>query len=117
MNRIRLRSPVIQFLAALMAKRRNWSEAYEKCEDEGVCRVSGCNLSPTPAHLWHRGMGGGMDAEGIIPLCLSHHTSFDGHALDVLELCTLEEQLYTVRAAGSIERARRRLAPSEYRKT
>lgn len=58
-----------------------------------------------------------MDAEGIIPLCLRHHTAFDRHEFDVLELCTLEEQLYVVRQAGSIERARQRLAPSEYRKT
>lgn len=58
-----------------------------------------------------------MDADGIIPLCLDHHTRFDRHEFDVLELCSLEEQLYCVREAGSIERARQRLAPSEYRKT
>lgn len=107
---------IVKFLP-LETMARDWSEAKAKCEDEGVCRYPGCNAQPTPAHLWHRGMGGGMDAAGIIPLCLAHHTRFDEHQLDVLELCTLEEQLYCVRQAGSIERARQRLVPSEYRRT
>lgn len=96
---------------------RNWAQALVKCEEEGRCRANGCPFPPTPAHLWHRGMGGDMDADGIIPLCLDHHARFDRHEFDILELCSLEEQLYTVRVAGSIERARQRLAPSEYRKT
>lgn len=58
-----------------------------------------------------------MDAANIIPLCVNHHTEFDRHNLDLLHLLTLDEQLYVVQAAGSIERARQRLVPSEYRKT
>lgn len=97
--------------------RRDWSEARTKCEDEGSCRISGCSGSPLqPAHLVHRGMGGDMDADNIIPLCLEHHQEFDRHRLDILHLCSLNEQLSTVRQLGSIERARQRLMPSEYKR-
>lgn len=62
-------------------------------------------------------MGSSNDADEGIPLCLDCHTEFDRHNLDILELLTLDEQLALVRNAGSIERARQRVLPSEYRKT
>lgn len=99
-----------------MAKRRDWSAAEAKCEEEAVCR--NCGGSPVQfAHIWTRGMGSSDSADEGIPLCLACHTGFDRHDLDVLHLLTLDEQLTVVRNAGSIERARQRLLPSEYRRT
>jgi hypothetical protein len=100
--------------------------ARAKVEAEGRCRVCGTNASKCDAaHLWPRSMGGGgFDTPDlVIPLCsrikggTGCHDEFDAHRLDVLEHLTLDEQLATVRAAGSIERARQRLAPSDYTPT
>jgi hypothetical protein len=57
-----------------------------------------------------------MDDRNIIPLCVDCHQKYDRHHLDILHLLTLPEQLYVVQLAGSIERARQRLAPSEYQR-
>lgn len=99
-----------------MAKRRDWSAAEAKCAEEEVCR--NCGGSPVQfAHVWTRGMGSGNDADEGIPLCPTCHTRFDRHQLDVLHLLSLDEQIALVRNAGSIERARQRVLPSEYRRT
>lgn len=96
--------------------RRDWSLAQQKCEDEGVCR--NCQGTPVQfAHIWTRGMGSTNDPDEGIILCLSCHTKFDRHNLDVLHLLTLDEQITLVRNAGSIERARQRVLPSEYKRT
>lgn len=58
-----------------------------------------------------------MESDNIIPLCLNHHTEFDRHNLDILELLSVAEQVCLVREAGGIERARMRVLPSEYRRT
>lgn len=94
--------------------RRDWTEAREKCELEGICRICGA-ASPEPAHLWHRGRGGDMSSNNIVPLCRHHHTEFDSHRLDILAYLLPDEQVELVKQAGSIETARRRVLPSEYR--
>lgn len=97
--------------------RRDWTDAKRKVEAEGVCRNCHSGSTLEPAHLIHRGMGGGMEAENIIPLCRTCHKAFDSHMLDILSLLTLEEQLAAVRNAGGIENARIRLVPSLYRRS
>lgn len=98
--------------------KRDWTEAKKKCVTEGRCRV--CKRAPsqqhplTPAHLVHRGMGGDMSADNIVPLCIVHHSAFDKHKLDILPYLTTDEQVTMVRLSGSIESARRRALPSEY---
>jgi hypothetical protein len=56
-----------------------------------------------------------MTADAIVPLCREHHTAFDAHRIDLLPHLTYAEQAEAVRVIG-IERARERLAPSEYRR-
>lgn len=94
---------------------KSWKDARLKCDAEGSCRACGAPY-PQAAHTWHRGMGGSQDADLILPLCQSCHSRFDAHTLDVLHLLNTEEQVALVRAAGSIERARQRALPSEYRR-
>jgi hypothetical protein len=53
----------------------------------------------------------------IVPLCRKHHRAYDAHELDLLGYLTAEEEAQAVLDAGSIESARRRLCPSEYRRT
>lgn len=95
--------------------KRDWTEAKKKCKEEGVCR--NCKRYSDllqPAHLIHRGMGGSMEADNIIPLCQDCHHAFDSHTLDILGLLSLDEQLAMVRNAGGIENARRRACPGQY---
>jgi 5-methylcytosine-specific restriction endonuclease McrA len=94
-------------------KRRNWQEAHRKVADELYCRV--CDRqADDAAHVVPRSLGGGMTADAVIPLCRGCHTDFDAHRLDLLAHTTYAEQAEAVRVIG-IERARERLAPSEYR--
>lgn len=94
---------------------RDWSAAKEKVEQEGICRNCRTNRLLTPAHLIHRGMGGNMEADNIIPLCIQCHAAYDKHELDILKLLTVDEQIAMVRCAGGIENARIRACPSQYR--
>jgi hypothetical protein len=96
-------------------KRRDWTAAREKCDRESSCRACGMAY-PEAAHIWPRSLGGTQDPDLILPLCRSCHTAFDHHRLDVLSLLTTDEQVALVRAAGSLERARMRVLPSEYRR-
>lgn len=95
--------------------KRDWAAAREKCDREGRCRACG-DPYPEAAHLWPRSMGGGQDADLILPLCRACHELFDAHHIDVLSLLSLDEQLALVRAANGIERARIRALSSEYRR-
>lgn len=93
--------------------------AREKVEREGQCRVCGVHADVCDAaHVWDRGTAGGdfNDPDLIVPLC-SHikggngcHDRYDSHQLDLRPYVTVEESVAAVRAAGSIERARSRLA-------
>lgn len=97
--------------------------AREKVEREERCRV--CHVGPAykleAAHLWprSRGASGFDEPDLIVPLCSTVfggtcHADFDDHRLDLLPFLTLGEQVATVRAAGGLELARRRLAPLAY---
>jgi len=87
---------------------KDWSLAKEKLEEEGCCRYCG-KPYPDPAHIVPRSQGGGQDKESIIPLCRTCHTKYDSGRLDILGICTLDEQLEAVRVLGSIGRAYERL--------
>jgi 5-methylcytosine-specific restriction endonuclease McrA len=93
-------------------KRRNWTAAHQKVQDELYCRV--CDRqADDPAHIVPRSRGGSDEADNILPLCREHHTQFDGHRIDMLEHLTREEQAEAVRLLG-LEDARQRLVPSDY---
>jgi len=100
-----------------MLQHRDWTEAQQKVEQEGKCRNCRRTNMLTPAHLIHRGMGGGMGADNIIPLCIKCHAAFDRHELDILGLLTVDEQVAMVRLAKGIENARKRAWSREYRNT
>lgn len=115
--------------------RRNWTEAREKVEREGHCRVCGAPEEMAKIDAAHviGTSNDAFDLDGtprpskcykvepvrIVPLCGPHpagcHGDYDAHRLDLLALLTKEEQAQAVLDAGSIESARRRLCPSEYR--
>lgn len=57
-----------------------------------------------------------VDPDRIVPLCHKHHRAYDDHELDLLGYLTPEEEAQAVLDAGSLESARRRLCPSEYRR-
>jgi hypothetical protein len=91
--------------------------ARQKVEDEGECRVCGepadrCDA----AHTWDRATAGGDFTEPalVVPLCAKIkggagcHDLYDAHKLDLLPYLRLDEQVAMVKAAGGIERARKR---------
>lgn len=78
--------------------------------EEGRCRV--CADHPVEAaHLWPRSLGakGFDDANLVVALCNRDHTAFDKGELELLPYLTVDEQAALVRAAGGIERARKRV--------
>jgi hypothetical protein len=85
---------------------RDWGAALAKVEREGfrcrVCRIDSSrqNGQVDPAHLIHRSVGGGMDADEIIPLCRPHHDAYDSRDFDLLPYLTRDEQVAAVRVAG-----------------
>lgn len=90
-----------------------------KVEREGQCRVCGAPAAVCDAaHLWDRGTAGGdfNEPDLIVPLCSTIkggggcHDDYDAHRLDLRGYVTIDEAVAAVRAAGSIERARNRLA-------
>lgn len=111
-------------------KRRDWGPGREKVDAEGRCRNPKCARSDRKldaAHLWHRSVGGGMEADLIVPLCgpstddKTCHHAFDAGKLDLLGAITADEEIAVIRAASvdggpGLERARKRLYPSAYRK-
>ena len=92
-------------------KRRDWSAARDKVEAEGRCRVcKSASHGLDSAHVIPRSLApaeSNMSADSIVPLCRICHTAFDAHEFSLLEHLTLDEQLAAVRAAGSLDRARR----------
>ena len=105
--------------------------AREKVEREGRCRVCHGTRGLEAAHLWRRSQGAsGFDnPDEIVPLCnalrgAGCHEAFDAGSLDLLGLLTVDEELAAVRLAfpisgrgSGIERARRVLAPTVYRRS
>lgn len=97
--------------------RRSWTAARQKVDEQG------CRLATTPghhctgqveaAHVIDRSLGGGMQADEIVPLCKAAHSAYDAFELDLLPHLTIDEQVAAVRTLG-IEGARRRTCPSDY---
>lgn len=110
--------------------RRDFSDARNKVEEEGKCRVCGIpDGSYIDGHLVHLeaahvigrkhdevivGPRGGeiltVKPESIIPLCGDCHRQYDSRRLDLLAYLTLPEQVEAVRAAGGIFAANERFA-------
>ena len=113
--------------------RESWQDAIMKVESEGACRVCSLDGEETngrveAAHTIGRkaqdvlctGPRGGeyvyVSPDSIVPLCSYHHRLFDARGLDLLPYLDLDEQEASIRPAGGIEGARKRLVPSDYRK-
>ena len=101
-------------------KRRDWTEARAKVDDEGECRVCGVGQSSVEpleaAHVWPRSLGGTQDPNGIVPLCQRCHGQFDAHHLNLGHVLTTDEQVELVRQCGSLGLAMRRVYPIDYRR-
>lgn len=103
---------------------RDWKDAVAKCEEEGRCRQCGIERGLQVAHTIGRKFDQPregrktlyVDPDAVIPLCVHCHQSFDAGEEGVLEVLTPAEQLYAVKALGTIEAARRRLDPLDYRR-
>ena len=109
-----------------MTVRRDWSEARQKVDEEGRCRV--CLRGDKKLEAAHI-LGRRYDrprVEGsttkvllvhrlsVIPMCSECHYAYDSHRLSILKYLTPEEQVRAVQDAGTIELARRRLDPLDY---
>lgn len=109
-----------------MTVRRDWSDARQKVDAEGRCRV--CLRGDKKLEAAHI-LGRRYDrprVEGsttkvllvhrlsVIPMCSECHYAYDSHRLSILKYLTSEEQVRAVEDAGSIELARRRLDPLDY---
>jgi hypothetical protein len=103
---------------------RDWTDARIKVDLEARCRK--CHAEPPhleAAHLVGRKHDEPhpdgtkrlwVNPGRIVPLCPDCHQLFDSHQLDLLSHLSVEEQLLAVSDCGSLEIARRRLAPSAY---
>lgn len=125
-----------------MALRRDWSDARQKVEDEGRCRLcSATGIKLDAAHLIGRRFdrprveGSStrvlyVHPDSIVPLCANQvvetggearvrvgcHYQYDAGDVSLLSVVTLDEQLRAVQDAGGIELARLRLDRPAYRK-
>lgn len=109
---------------------RDWSEALDKVEEEGRCRVclvpvggvvDGCMVQLEAAHVMGRkydepeyGPRGRktlvVKRESVVPLCRDCHRQYDERRLDLLPFLFLPEQIEAVRVAGGIFAANKRIA-------
>jgi predicted restriction endonuclease len=110
-------------------KRRDWTEARAKVDDEAQCRVCGkhegvryvdangmwSRVRLEAAHLWQRSQGGTENPNNIVPLCQDCHRLLDAHRLNIGHVLTDEENAELTRQAGSIGSAYRRAYPIDYR--
>lgn len=110
-----------------MTVRRDWSDARQKIEAEGRCRV--ClrgDKKLDAAHIIGRRYdrprveGSTTKILWVNPLsvfaaCRDCHFEYDAHRLSILKHLTVEEQIQAVKDAGGIELARRRIDPLDYR--
>jgi hypothetical protein len=112
---------------------RDWKEALEKVGEEGACRACGRSSNLETAHVSGRKFDKPkpgrktlwVDPDDVVPLCgnfayddahhFGCHARYDAHDLDLLPYLRTPEQVKAVQNYGSIELARRRLAPSLYR--
>lgn len=106
--------------------KRIWTDARNKIEQEGWCRLRAlgeCEGRLETAHTIGRAhdrrVGPGVvhvDADDCVPLCTRHHLRYDLGEVDLLPYldplgAPYREQAAAVRHVG-VERARKRLAPS-----
>lgn len=112
-------------------KTKDWSEARDKVEEEGRCRVcsvpdgsvvDGFFVHLEAAHTIGQkrqdevriGPRGGetlvVKRESVVPLCTDCHRSYDERRLDLLPFLFMPEQLDAVKAAGGIALANKRLS-------
>jgi hypothetical protein len=106
-----------------MGPKRDWSDAIEKRDAEGCCRVCGIQRGMEAAHVTGRKHDKPKEGrktlwvnpDSIVPLCPPCHEDYDAHQLDLLKYTFKAEQVKAVEDLGSIELARQRLCPSEYR--
>lgn len=88
--------------------RRDWTQAVEKCREEGACRKCGrSDLPIDPAHVTPRSRGAGVTADEVVPLCRPCHTLYDAGRLELLPVLTTEEQVAAVEHVGIAEAYRR----------
>lgn len=103
---------------------RDWRDSLAKLEAEGRCRVCGVERGLQQAHTVGRTHDAAkpgqktlwVDPDAIIILCQHCHADQGAGDLSILEFMTAAEQLYAVRTLGSIEAARRKLDPLDYRR-
>lgn len=91
-----------------MSTVRDWSGPLAKVEAERRCRNwRECgNRADDPAHTIPRSLGGADRYDSVIPLCRGCHDKAHDHALEVLPLMNIAEQMEAVRVVG-LERAHR----------
>jgi 5-methylcytosine-specific restriction endonuclease McrA len=90
--------------------KRSWTEAREKVDHEGACRVCGRGYWLEAAHVIPRSLGGGQEADATVPLCSTCHAKYDGGRLDLLPVLSYEEQAHAAKTVGLL-RALQRICP------
>jgi hypothetical protein len=97
-------------------KQRDWSDAREKVEREGRCRVCGCRDGLQFAHILGRrydDANGWVDPLHGVPLCggplgrPTCHVLYDERRLDLSGYLTPEELAEAVAMAGEVSAMRR----------
>jgi hypothetical protein len=106
----------------MMGPRRDWSDAREKVEAEGRCRVCGITRGLQAAHITRRSFDAPkpgrktlwVNPDSILPLCPRCHSEYDSHEISILGKLTHPEQLKALGDMGTIEAVRRRTDPLDY---
>jgi len=107
--------------------RRDWSDARQKVDSESACRR--CLRSDVPLEAAHvigrrhdkpRVEGSTtkvlyVHPDSIWPACRDCHQAYDAHEIGIAPFLTAAEQARAVLDAGSLESARRRIDPLDYR--
>lgn len=93
---------------------RDYTDAREKVDAAGCCRVCGDTGDLQAAHIVPRSLAptGGEDPRNIVPLCgprhsPSCHVRYDAGHLDLEPFLTADEQAYAVTLTGSLTGALR----------
>lgn len=90
--------------------KRDWTNARAKVETERGCRICGSRELVEAAHTIarrHDADDGLVDPDDIVPLCQTHHQSYDKHELDLLPYLTHVEQAAAVSHVGIVSAMRR----------
>ena len=103
---------------------RYWKDAIAKCEEEGRCRLCGIERGLDAAHTIGRQFDEApdgkktlyVDPDSVVPLCRPCHESQEHNEVGILEVMTPAEQDYADRRLGSMESARRKPDPLDYRR-